>query len=153
MKNQFNKILLWNEITNQIAYFTVQQGYEKLFDFLDMNCGAIPEGPYEQIVDPDCPEQFLQMYTQIVHKRFAYAVVSLLNMNEEYIRVLEDFMYRTGKEMEIPKINSVEEGEKIFKSFYLDGVNENVWIQAGRNISVYEQLIESFKKGLFGLEK
>lgn len=140
-------------MANQIAYFGVQQGYEKLFDFLDMNCGAIPEGPYEQIVDPQAPEQFLQMYSKIAQKRFAFACTALLNMNKEYLPALKDFMYRTGKEMEINTVGSSQEAECIFKSFYLEGPYEQVWKEACGDPKIFEQLVECFKKGLLSLEE
>ena len=75
----FNKIKLWNEITNQILNFGIQYTNPSLADYVDMNCGGIPEGDFEQVVDLNAPQQFICMYMSIVENRFAFVVSALIS--------------------------------------------------------------------------
>lgn len=173
--NQFNKIKLWNEMANMIAGYGVQCGNQKLLDYIDMNCGGIPEGPFEQVVDLESPHQFLQMYTQIAEKRFAFAVTSLLKMNPEFINQLTEFCGRIGREMGIPSVENVKSAYAVFDSFYLDGMpcdetrriisdgedgseefvweklydtHAEAWNKAGGDLNVYYDLLKCFAAGL-----
>lgn len=170
--NQFNKIRLLNDIANQIAYFGVQCGNEKLMDYIDLNCGGIPDGEFEQVVDLDSPHQFLQMYMQTAEKRFAFAVTSLLKMNSGYMPALEEFCTRVGREMQIPQVKNLQEAFDVVNSFYLDGMpcddskkitncseisltwetqedsHKSAWDKAEGDIYVYYHLLECFVNGL-----
>lgn len=170
--SQFNKICLLNNIANQIACFGVQCGNEQLLDYIDMNCGGIPDGEFEQVVDVDSPMQFLQMYTQIAEKRFAFAVTELLKMNEVYLNSIEEFCNRTGREMNVPALADMEDAFNVVNSFYLDGMfcdnskkviqndenlfvwekqkdfHEDAWKKAGGQIEIYYRLLQSFVNGL-----
>lgn len=150
MKNLYNKILLWNEMANQLASYAVQQGNEKLMDYIDLNCGGIPQGPFEQVVDPEAPEQFLQMYTQIALNRFAFACTALLHMNQAYLPALKDYMKRTGEQMALPPVTNAQEAQNAFNSFYLDGNYKAAWEKAQGDVEVYHQLVQSFAQGLLG---
>ena len=79
--SQFNRIVLLDSIATEIAVFGEKIGLKDFVQVMDMNCGALPAGSFEQVVDLDCPEQFLAMYTQIVHNRFAFAAINVNNAN------------------------------------------------------------------------
>ena len=81
----FNKIKLWNEITNQILNFGIQYTNPSLADYVDMNCGGIPEGDFEQVVDINAPQQFICMYMSIVENRFAFVVSALLSVTKDFL--------------------------------------------------------------------
>lgn len=171
--NQFNKIRLLNDVANQIAYYALQCGNETVFDYIDLNCGCIPEGEFEQVVDLDSPHQFLQMYMQTAEKRFAYSVTVLLRMNPSYINQLEEFCGRVGQDIQLPKVNSLEQAYGFLNNFYLDGMpcdevkkiihieeneltwqklidtHETAWEKAGGNLEIYYKLLTCFVNGLF----
>ena len=172
-KNQFYKITLWNNMAQMIAYFAVQNGNVQLFDYIDMNCGAVPQGDFEQVIDPGAPHQFLSMYTQVAEKRFAFAVTELLKMNAGYIDALSDFCRRTGRELNVDEINDMKKAFETMNSFVLDGMpcdetkevifvderkvewkkitdtHADAWEKAGGNIDVYYRLQKDFIDGLF----
>ena len=171
--NQFNKIQLWNNMANQIAYFAFQHGNQTIFDIMDLKCGGIPDGAYEQIIDLQAQDEFISLYTQIAENRFAWAVNVLLEMSEKAKPVIKEFMFRTGKEMNIEEINSAAEAFEIYKSFVLDGMpdketknvletsenlvrwekvfdtHKNAWEKAEGELNFYYELQTDFISGLF----
>ena len=171
--NQFNKIMLLNGIANQIAAYAVKCGNATFMDYVDMNCGAIPEGPLQQIIDLASPYEFLSMYMQIAEKRFAFAVSGLLKMNPEYMNQLLDFCGRVGKDMDLPVVEDIEAALSVYDSFILDGMpdqdtkilefksdkkivwrkikdtHESSWTAAEGDLNNYYKLLESFVAGLF----
>lgn len=171
--NQFNKIKLLDAIAYQIAGYGVQNGDDTLFDRIDLTCGAIPEGKFEQIIDLNAPHQFLSMYMQIAEKRFAMAVTELLKMNEGFIKPMEEFLEHVGRDMNIPAIEEIDQAMNVYESFVLDGMpcdetkeitektpskiawtklidtHQNAWTMAGGDLAVYYDLLKSFVKGLF----
>lgn len=173
--NQFNKIRLLNDIANQLAYYGVQNGHEKLFDYIDLNCGAIPDGDFEQVVDLSAPHEFLSLYMNTAENRFAFAVTELLKMNPNLTNAIKDFCYRVGQDMKIESIPSITDAYNVVQAFVLDGMpcdetkkideesedkiiwtklidtHEKAWNKAGGNLSFYYELQESFVCGL--LEK
>lgn len=138
-----------------------------------MNCGGIPDGEFSQVVDPTAPEQFLSMYTQIVENRFAFAVTGLLKMNAAFMEQLTEFCTHTGKNMQLPAVENINQAFEIFDSFILDGmpdsenkkilskdeksisweiINDNhksAWEKANGNVENYYNLLKCFLQGLF----
>lgn len=171
--NQFNKIKLVDAMAFQIASYGVQNGNDTLLDRIDLSCGAIPEGEFEQVIDLSAPHQFLTLYMQIAEKRFAMAVTELLNMNEGFYKPLEDFMEQVGRDMKIPAVSDMDQALNIYDSFVLDGMpcdetkevlekssskiiwtklmdtHQDNWNKVGGDLSVYYQLLQDFIKGLF----
>ena len=163
--NQFYKIRLLNDIANQIAYFGIQNGNEKLLDYIDMNCGGIPEGNFEQVIDLSSPHQFLAMYTQIAENRFAFAVTEILKMNPQYIEILKEFLTRTGRELNIFGDSSSPTGSTgseehtksptdfsmdaifvLFQSFILDGMpcdGTKQILSSNENEIVWKKLVDT----------
>ena len=170
VKKLFNKIKLLSDIADQIAYYGVRFGNPQLMDYIDMTCGAVPEGDVSAIIDEDSPKQFLEMYIQIAENRFAAAVTELLKMNPQFIKPVSDFCVQVGKEMNVPPCSSIEEAFQVIDSFVLDGFSDNkkiisrddskivweqsadnhesAWKKAGGNLSVYYELPQDFVKGL-----
>jgi len=169
----FNKIRLLESIANQIAFYGVQCGNVKLMDYIDMNCGGIPEGNFSQIVDVAAPLQFLAMYTKTAENRFASAVTELVKMNGTFIEALVKSCFQVGKDMQIHAVKDADEAFKIYNSFILDGMvgektkeiisktdekitwkklldtHESAWKKAGGSLDVYYRLQQSFVSGLF----
>lgn len=171
--NQFNKIKLVDAMAFQIASYGVQNGNDTLLDRIDLSCGAIPEGEFEQVIDLSAPHQFLTLYMQIAEKRFAMAVTELLNMNEGFYKPLEDYMEQVGRDMKIPAVSDMDQALSIYDSFVLDGMpcdetkevlekssskitwtklmdtHQDNWNKIGGDLGVYYQLLQDFIKGLF----
>lgn len=171
--NQFNKIKLVDAMAFQIASYGVQNGNDTLLDRIDLSCGAIPEGEFEQVIDLSAPHQFLTLYMQIAEKRFAMAVTELLNMNEGFYKPLEDYMEQVGRDMKIPAVSDMDQALSIYDSFVLDGMpcdetkevlekslskitwtklmdtHQDNWNKVGGDLGVYYQLLQDFIKGLF----
>ena len=171
--NQFNKIKLVDAMAFQIASYGVQNGNDSLLDRIDLSCGAIPEGEFEQVIDLSAPHQFLTLYMQIAEKRFAMAVTELLNMNEGFYKPLEYFMEQVGRDIKIPAVSDMGQALNIYDSFVLDGMpcdetkevlekssskiiwtklmdtHQDNWNKVGGDLGVYYQLLQDFIKGLF----
>ena len=169
----FNKIKLLESIANQIAEYGVQCGNATLMDYIDMNCGGIPEGEFAQVVDVSAPMQFLAMYTKTAENRFAFAVTELLKMNASFLKVLENSCFQVGKDMQIQAVQNADQAFEIYNDFILDGMpgeqtkeivscsdskivwkklidtHEPAWKKAGGNLNVYYMLQKSFVAGLF----
>lgn len=148
MKNLFNKIKLLDSITNSLVAFGVNSGNVNLQDYVDLNCGAVPEGEYEQVIDPGAPEQFLSLYVGIAQKRFAFAVMALIRMNPDFEKSIEDFMYSVGKDMNLGIIPTEAEAMQTAKAFVLDTNPEEAWKAAEGTIGIYRKLMQSFVNGL-----
>lgn len=172
---QFNRIRLLSDISDRIIYYAVQNGNQTLPDYVDLNCGAVPEGDFDQVIDPSASQQFLSLYTQIAENRFAFAVTELLKMNQEFMKPLKDFLHETGRSMEISSLDSPKMAFEIFQSFILDGMysenssetkkiissdenrivwekvsdsHEKPWEKAGGKLEVYYELQKAFVSGL-----
>ena len=169
----FNKIKLLESIANQIGFYGVQCGNATLMDYIDMNCGGIPEGEFAQVVDVSAPMQFLAMYTKTAENRFAFAVTELLKMNASFLNALENSCFQVGKDMQIHSVKDAEEAFEIYNAFVLDGMvdeqtkeivvqtdskivwkklsdtHETAWKKAGGDLNVYYMLQKSFVTGLF----
>ncbi len=94
--NQFYKIRLINDMALDIIDYAVHGGHTQLYDIVDMNCGAIPDGDFENIIDPSSPQQFLSLYTKIAVQRFAMAVTETLKLSSTLIKQLTDYCYNAG---------------------------------------------------------
>lgn len=172
MFNQFNKIIFLNGIANHIAVYGVQCGYKTLMDEVDLNCGAVPEGEYNQVIDTEAPEQFLSLYTQIAENRFAFVVTALIKKDEAFKKILLEFLSRTGRELGVEGAVNVRTAYEVIQQIILDGMpgdetkkiiletedrieweklidtHEDAWKKAGGEISVYYELQECFVRGL-----
>lgn len=169
---QFQKIILLNNMANSLISFAHSKGAENLSDYVDLTCGAIPEGPFEQIIDPGAPQQFLELYTGIAEFRMAVAVTKLLEMDQNYMPAISEFFFRTGTECTDFKPQNVHEALQIIQAVILDGMPETetkrilkespesiqwekltdtheiYWNKAGTNVKVYYELQTSLIKGL-----
>lgn len=176
-ENHFNKIILLNTMVTQIGSFGFEQGNDKIFDYIDLNCGGIPEGDYNLVIDENAPEEFLSLYTQIVENRFAFAVTGVLKMNEEFITPIKKYMYSIGQNLEIKNCDSLEQAFGIVNSIVLDGMpfektkqvvfmgeerfvwekevdtHQKAWEKAGTSLQVYYDLLQEFVKGLLSRTK
>lgn len=170
--NQFNKICLLNSMANQIGYHGVQCGNEKLMDYIDLNCGAIPDGEFAQVIDLNAPYEFLSLYMQIAENRFAFAVTELVKMNVGFKQIIIDYCNTVGRDMNIEAIESVQQAFEIVQSLVLDGMPDNqtkkievetsnriewvkltdthksAWEKAGGDLSFYYDLQQAFVNGL-----
>lgn len=176
-EEHFYKIQFVDELANQIGAYGVQCGNEKLLEAMDMKCGAIPEGEYQTVIDPSAPAQFLTLYTHIAEDRFAYAVTTLLAMNDKFINQLIEFCSRTGRSFARPEELDAMQAFQIYNSMVLDGTpgevtkeillkteecvqwkslvdtHEPSWKKAEGDIHVFYKLLEYFVNGIFSSSK
>ena len=169
----FNKIKFLESVADQFASYGVKCGNVNLFDYIDMNCGAIPEGAFPQVVDIAAPMQFLDMYTKTAENRFAFAVTELLKMNGAFLEPLKKACFQAGEDIQIHSVKDAEEAFEIYNAFVLDGMvdeqtkeivvqtdskivwkklrdtHEAAWKKAGGVLNVYYLLQKSFVSGLF----
>lgn len=172
MFNQFNKIRLLDDIANHIGAYGVQCGFKTLLDDTDMNCGAVPQGEYEQVIDPSASEQFISLYTQIAENRFAFVVTALLKANPAFMNILVEFCSRTGRELGVAGAENIRKAYEVIQEIILDGMprdktreiisedddkivwekivdtHEKSWVKAGGKVSVYYELQKCFVNGL-----
>ncbi len=118
-RQTFDKIQLLNFMTEDILSFAAQKLGPQFMDHVDMNCGAIPQGEYEKIIDPDSPRQFLSLYKNTVLKRLNLTATSLLQLDQSYQNVMADYFFRQGKNLQLPKPKSTAEALSLFDSCIL----------------------------------
>lgn len=150
LRQQFYKIKFLNYMSFDIAAFGENQGIEKLVEKVDLKCGAIPDGEYEQVIDQTAPNPFLELYMRIAEFRFAFSVTALLKANEGYITPLINYCYEQGKANKPEKIKTVNTAYEYINSFILDGmpdeeVKEITTVEPGRLVwHVVKETHESF---------
>ena len=176
MKKLFNKIKLVYDIAGEIVSYGVQCAGPEFMDYIDMNCGAISDGPYESVVDTESPLQFLSLYVQVAHKRLAFSVSKILEFNPQALSFISDFVFKVGKNNQPQWLcesgnNDDVTPEKIYdvlSFFVLDGLNDECkvteknrdvicwraedscsefWKQAGGNPVNYVHLLKAFVDG------
>lgn len=171
-KQVFFKIRFLDYMALDIAAFGEQQGLEKLIERVDLKCGAIPPGEYEQIIDQSAPEPFLDLYMKIAEKRFAFAVTALIKANEGYITPLTNYCFELGKANKPEKLKTVEAAYELINAFVLDGMpdvdtkeitvveanrlewkklvetHQEIWNKVQGDVAVYYQLQSAFIEGL-----
>lgn len=171
---QFWKIRMVNDMANDIGYFAMSQGYENLMDKIDMTCGAVPEGEYEQVIDQSAPHQFLELYMHIAESRFALAVTECLRMNQAYWPAIMNYCREKGTALHPEKIRTVEAAYEVINNCILDGMpcdetkkitivepnriaweklidtHESAWKKAGSDVDLYYQLQTCLIEGLLG---
>lgn len=172
-RQQFNKIILLSYMALDIAAFAESKGSNNLIERLDLTCGAIPAGDFEDVIDPSAPDQFLELYTHVAEFRFAFSVTELLRINTGFIDALNHYCYDKGKSLAQAKLTSVNEAFDYMNAFVLDGIpsnktreiieqtekkivwkklndtHEEFWTKAGCTVDVYYQLQAYFVNGLF----
>lgn len=163
-----------NDMANDIGYFAQSQGYENLMDKIDMTCGAIPEGEYEQVIDQGAARQFLELYMNIAKNRFAVAVTECLRMNQAYWPAIMNYCREKGASLKQGKIRTAEAAYELIEASVLDGMpgdetknvtvveagrivweklkdtHESAWKKAGSDVDIYYQLQNCFIQGLLG---
>ena len=92
----FGKIRLLNSMAGQIIAYGEQCGAAGLGDYIDMNCGGIPDGEYAQVVDQAAPDQFLAMYRKVAENRFTLAVSTLVKANPAFMKPVAEYCERDG---------------------------------------------------------
>lgn len=169
---QFNKVKLLNNIANSIAGYGVQCGYSNLFDQVDLNCGAIPEGNIGEVIDPNSPEQFLSLYTHIAEARFAYAVTQVMSISEKCWQPILDFCRRVGQDNKVDGVQTAQNAYYVYRLFVLDGmpsektfeltcnndrevswlklkdIHEEFWSKYDGDVNNYYHILQVFINGL-----
>ena len=118
-KSIYNQIVLQDHIATTIAQYGQSCGMENFMDNLDLNCGAIPQGTFEQIIDPTSPKHFLNLYTDIAHKRLAYTIINMFRVSRDFQKPVLNFLIETGANLGISQIHSLEQALEIFHSIIL----------------------------------
>ncbi len=143
MKKLFNKIKLVYDIAGEVTSYGVQCAGPQFMDYIDMNCGAISDGPYESVVDTEAPLQFLSLYVQVAHKRLAFSVSKILEFNPQALSFISDFVFKVGKNNQPQWLCSAGKNgvnpEKIFEVlsyFILDGLNDECDVSSKDNDSI-----------------
>lgn len=121
----FNKIILLNQIATEIALFGQNMGMKDFVQILDMTCGAIPEENFENVIDPNATEQFLQLYTQIVQNRFAFSVINVSSARKDFFGIIKNFCEQVGKANAISELQNVSQALEVFDSYILNGMTQS----------------------------
>lgn len=168
---QFNKIRFINNITDSIASYGVQCGLPTFMDDLDMNCGAVPEGDIEHIIDPASPLEFLSMYTKISCDRFAMTMIQISMLDPVCKKAICNFLKDIGNQNQTDKINSPKEAFDFLDEIILYGnvedspetvsetaeeitwkntasVHKKSWSRFNGDMELFNQLLEIFANAI-----
>lgn len=171
-QHQYMRIQLLSSLSDEICSIGARHGAVQLFDFVDMNCGAVPEGTYEEAIDPESPEQFLTVYMRIAELRFATAVTQVLLMNIDNLEEIKTACLNKGRSLNAEKVPDAATAFALINLCLLDGMcgtetkkiityeknkvvwqktvdtHEEFWQKAGSTVEIYYDLMEEFIKGL-----
>ncbi len=171
-KQLFTKIKILNDMAFDIGNFVENQGVLNFVERLDLTCGAIPPGEYEQIIDQSAPEVFLQLYLHIAEHRFAFAVSEAVKIHPGFMEPIKKYCYDCGKSFKPAKVATVQSAYDLINAFVLDGMPEEetrkftvvepskiiwekvkdthkeFWDKVGGNVEIYYQLQTLFIQGL-----
>ncbi len=125
-EEQFQRIQLMNFMTGDLVNFAAGKYGQEFIDFVDMNCGAIPEGDYNTVIDSASPEQFLELYTTIATKRINLCCSKILELGEGYDKVLDDYFYNEGKNLGMPSPESLDDAFNMIQTCVLDGMESKI---------------------------
>ena len=116
----FDRIRLFNFMAKDIVAFAAQKYGPEFFDYVDMNCGAMPDGEYEKVIDQGAPMQFLELYSSMVMKRLELASEKIIELGEGFDSVLKKYFFNEGKNFGIKKPESIGEAYGLVKTCALD---------------------------------
>lgn len=170
---QFLKIKILDSMSTDIGYFLQNQGAENFLDTLDLTCGAVPEGKFEEVIDPAATEQFLSLYEGIAKYRFAFAVTQALKINQAFYPAIRTYCFQKGNSLKPEEpIQTVQAAYDVINSCILDGstgvetkkitkneekllvwdkikeTHENYWNKAGGSVDIYYDLQNCFIQGI-----
>ncbi|MCQ2593290.1 MAG: hypothetical protein MJ188_10965 [Treponema sp.] len=172
----FNKIKITDYIATSIANYGEQCGAENFLELVDMNCGAIPDGSYYQVIDRDGAEQFLTLYSNIAFNRLAFTIIKLYKADERFLNPILSFCFEVAKNY---AFNAEQNLNEIFQNLFnfvletsdyksssstkrnIQSSDENkiiwnqnldyqksVWEKNDGNFSIYFKILEAFISGL-----
>lgn len=147
-KKLFTRIKILNDMSFDIANFVESQGATNFIERLDLTCGAIPPGEYEQIIDQSAPEVFLQLYAHIAEHRFAFTVSEAIKMHPGFLEPIQKYCYDCGKAFRPEKITTVQSAYDLIFSTILDGMPEEETKKltiVESNKIVWEKIIDTHK--------
>ena len=167
-RHLFYRIKFLDAITEMILDCAFRSGFENIYEHVDLNCGAIPDGSYDEAVDPNAPDQFLSMYVQIAENRFACAVTVLLNHDERFMEVLSSICRKVGEGAPSVELKNAFDALSVLDYYVLDvnaksfleksderiswteknDAHESAWKKFGGNVTVYHRLLETFANAI-----
>ncbi|MCQ2982881.1 MAG: hypothetical protein MJ178_09015 [Treponemataceae bacterium] len=136
-KKIFDKINLHNVMTNDLVSFAAGKYGPQFAEYVDMNCGAIPEGTYETLIDQENPKPFIDMYTSVAIKRISLCCQKILELGPGYDKVLANYFFNAGQNLGLPHPSNEEEQRYLVDLCLLEGGDD------------YKQYMEPFVQGLF----
>ncbi|MBQ0052168.1 MAG: hypothetical protein KBT11_08940 [Treponema sp.] len=119
-RRQFDKINLLNFMCSDLISYAEKKYGSEFPEYVDMTCGAVPEGEYEKIIDPSSPREFLDLYTDICLKRFKTVTSKILELGDGYDIVLKNYFFNEGKKLGLPKPSSLDEAYELIQVCILE---------------------------------
>lgn len=157
----FDRIRLFNFLASDIVNFAAQKYGSEFLDYMDMNCGALPDGDYEKVIDQSAPQQFLDLYSNMVMGRLELASKKILELGDGYKAVLFDYFNKEGVNIGIEKPTGLRDAFDIIKGCSIDllanqdeiskdSEDELIWHKKGNVHSLFWTLIMvAFIGGIF----
>ena len=170
----YNKIQLQQAIVDDIYALGEQYGLS-LKEACDNNFGAFENKPLEEMIDQGNIHGWLQERVSQVEYKYAYAVTTLLNKNQEAMDQLKSILFNNGTGLAITLKENLLNATGVYKAIMdnlLDGMpcdhanrlieqNENetawarticvhsqYWDAASGDISIYYDLRDTWIEGL-----
>ncbi len=154
----FSRIRILCFMTDDIVSFAAQKYGAEFFDYMDMTCGAVPDGEYEKVIDMTAPKQFLDLYTNIALNRYVLAYKKILELGDGYQKVLNDYFFNQGTLMPIEKPQNVQtafnlinecvlEKSKVQNTITAQSENLIEWKKSDCDLS-YWKFIKAFADGM-----
>lgn len=116
----FDRIRLFNFMAKDIVAFAAQKYGPSFVDYMDMNCGAMPEGEYEAVIDQGAPLQFLELYAGMVMKRLELSSKKILELGDGFDSVLKNYFFNEGLNLGIKKPETIAEAYGLVRTCSLD---------------------------------
>lgn len=144
----FNKIALQDKMVEAVLDLNDENHYvDGLREKTDEECGFIEQKPLEDMIDESNIHGWLQHKVNIVERRLAYVVTSILEKDQEAFSAIEKKMYDLGVATYEKQENTMDSAEQVYQKMndmLLDGMpcdHVNELVSANSSEVVYRRTI------------
>ena len=130
----FDKIQFFGLISDDLVSYAAQLFGQEYFDFVDLNCGSMPIGQYEDLIDQAAPMEFLNLYAGIILQRIEITLLKILKAGDDFKPLLEKYFENESQKIEAGSPDSLSQAYAIVNGFTLDSyMNEDVITENNEN--------------------
>lgn len=151
-RSYFKKLQTLNSLTDYCLDIASKNGLDTLPDTVDLTCGALPEGDYDEVIDQDNPKMFLELYTGMVESRLALTVTECVKVNFDFLPVFCNLFKEAGKTLREGIPQNCLKAYVLLDSLLPDGIPDGIPGSSNKSMvySVNNKVIWEIKDEIHG---